>query len=273
MDIVEFLTVLYNSGVGYSSINTARCALSSFLSLGQDKTVGQLPLVKRFLKGVYNKRLSFPRYEQTWNVDVVLKFLRTLSPVNTLSLQSLTWKLVMLLALVTGQRVQTLACLDLTYMKVTDKNVFIQVREILKSSKPGKHLEPINIPAFVDDPRLCVVRVLQEYIRRTDDIRKTRKLLITYTKPYREPSVSTISNWIKVVLLKSGIDISKFKTHSTRSASTTAAFKAGTSVNTILKAAGWKNESVFRKFYNRPVTVQNYDDNFSVRVLRQNSCN
>ncbi|CAC5381269.1 unnamed protein product [Mytilus coruscus] len=59
-----------------------------------------------------------------------------------------------------------------------------------------------------------------------------------------------------------------FKTHSTRGASTSAALRAGVSVNTILKSAGWTNESTFRQFYNRPVTVQEYNDNYSVRVLR-----
>jgi hypothetical protein len=66
------------SGVGYSSINTARSALSSYLTLGKSVSVGQLPLVKRFLKGVYNKKLIFPRYQQTWDVNLVLDYLKTL---------------------------------------------------------------------------------------------------------------------------------------------------------------------------------------------------
>ena len=55
--LIEFLTMLYKSGVGYSSVNTARSALSSYLTLGKSVSVGQLPLVKTFLKGVYNKNL------------------------------------------------------------------------------------------------------------------------------------------------------------------------------------------------------------------------
>ena len=34
VDIIEFLTMLYKSGVGHSSINAARSALSSYLTLG-----------------------------------------------------------------------------------------------------------------------------------------------------------------------------------------------------------------------------------------------
>jgi hypothetical protein len=42
VNIIKFLTMLYKTGVGYSSINTARSALSSFLTLGKSVSVGQL---------------------------------------------------------------------------------------------------------------------------------------------------------------------------------------------------------------------------------------
>ncbi|CAC5422081.1 unnamed protein product [Mytilus coruscus] len=174
----------------------------------------------------------------------------------------------MLLALVTGQRIQTLHCVDLDFMKITKDNVIIEINEILKTSKPGKHLSPISLPAFVEDSRLCIVTVLNAYIERTSAIRTSQKLFVTFVKPYHHPTKSTISNWIKLVLKLAGVNTSIFKTHSTRGASTSAALKAGVSVNSILKSAGWTNESTFRQFYNRPVTVQEYNDNYSVRVLR-----
>ena len=51
---------------------------------------------------------------------------------------------------------------------------------------------------------------------------------------------------------KSGIDVSIFQPHSTRSASTSTAFQQGVSVPDILKKADWSNASVFHRFYNRP---------------------
>jgi hypothetical protein len=104
------------------------------------------------------------------------------------------------------------------------------------------------------------VTVLKEYIQRTEKLRKSQKRFITYTKLYNQPAISTLSNWIKLVLQLAGVNVKLFKTHSTRSASTSA-------VNTILKSAGWTNESIFRKFYNILVTVQGYNENYSVRLL------
>jgi len=78
----------------------------------------------------------------SWDVSVVLKYLKTLIPVAFLSLKHLTWKLVMLLALLTGQRGQTLHLMDIRYIDVNENRVRIQVLELLKTSKPGKHLPP-----------------------------------------------------------------------------------------------------------------------------------
>ena len=110
--------------------------------------------------------------------------------------------------------------------------------------------------------------VLKEYIQRPEKLRKSRKLFATYTKPYNQPAISTLSNSIKLVLQLAGVNVKLFKTHSTRSASMSTALKAGVAVNTILKSARWTNECIFITKYNRPVTVQDYNENYSVRLLR-----
>lgn len=46
-----------------------------------------------------------------------------------------------------------------------------------------------------------------------------------------------------------GIDISQFKAHSTRAASTSA---SGVPMKDILKTANWSRESTFQKFYLKP---------------------
>ena len=52
--LLEFLVGRYESGLSYSSINTARSALSQFLiNTNSDSPYGQIPLVKRFMEGVF----------------------------------------------------------------------------------------------------------------------------------------------------------------------------------------------------------------------------
>lgn len=188
-----------------------------------------------------NKRPIFPRYQQTWDVNFVLDYLKALSPVNSLSLRTLSLKLVMLFALITGQRVHTLHSLDLIFLNIEDDHVNIEIHAILETSKPGKHLPPLFFPAFVGEPRLCMVTFLKECIKRTEKLRKSQNLFVTYRKPYYQPAISTLSNWIKLVLQLAEVNVKLFETHSTRSANTSAALKAGVSVNTILKSAGLTN--------------------------------
>lgn len=54
------------------------------------------------------------------------------------------------------------------------------------------------------------------------------------------------------ILSLSGIDISKFAPHSTRSAAVTSAFKCGVPLDVILKTANWSNSQTFFKYYNKP---------------------
>lgn len=110
--ILDYLTFLYKEGLGYSSLNTARGALSA-LNIKVDGTlIGRNPLVIRFMRGVFNLRPSMPRYTEVWDVEKVLKTLRGMSPVRSLSLKDLTLKLTMLIALTGAARTNTIHLLD-----------------------------------------------------------------------------------------------------------------------------------------------------------------
>ena len=65
------------------------------------------------MKGVYTPRPALPRYNVTWDVIVVLKCLKGLSPLESLSLLQVSQKLLMLLLLLSGQREQTIYLMDM----------------------------------------------------------------------------------------------------------------------------------------------------------------
>ena len=82
--------------------------------------MGEHPIVVRFLKGIFNKRPSLPRYSQIWDVNSVLEKLKDIYPASKLSFKQLTLKAVTLAALITGQRVQTLHMLQLENLNMSD---------------------------------------------------------------------------------------------------------------------------------------------------------
>ncbi|CAC5385879.1 unnamed protein product [Mytilus coruscus] len=84
-----------------------------------------------------------------------------------------------------------------------------------------------------------------------------------FPKPYKPVKKGTIAKWIKQVLILAGIDMTIFTPHSTRGAATS--YVSGRiPIATILRTAGWRKDSVFRKFYQRPITN---DSSFSKEIL------
>ena len=79
--------------------------MSTLLINNAGITVGNFALAKRVLKGIFELKPPSPRYEFVWDVNIVLDFLNNFND-EAMSLEVLTHKLVMLLALATKQRAQ-----------------------------------------------------------------------------------------------------------------------------------------------------------------------
>ncbi len=254
---------MYNSGVGYSALNTARSALSMFLPEINGKTVGESKIICLLMKGVFNIRPSLPRYTEVWDANVVLTFLKLKFPAKKLSLKDLTQKLVTLLALLSGQRVQTLFAIKLENIKFTNSGVTIVIDELLKQSRPSFHPEPLKFKEYAPDRRLCVVKYLNEYIDRTKVLRKTNRLLVSLQEPHHEVTKSTISRWVKNTLKEAGIDTKIFSAHSTRSAGTSKAVQT-IPITELMKKVGWSSAGTFQKYYNKPVVTENCELNQAI---------
>ena len=97
----------------------------------------------------------------------MLDKLREMSPASTLALKELTYKLVMLIALVSAQRGQTIHLLNIKNMTKTESFYSFTITELTKTKKPGHKEDIITLMAFTTDIRLCVYHCLEEYIQRT----------------------------------------------------------------------------------------------------------
>ena len=80
-----------------------------------------LRLVCTFGEEVFEQKPSLPRYAVIWYVNQVLNRLRSYPSIECISLKELTLKVVMLLALLTSQRTQTIHCLDVNHMDISDR--------------------------------------------------------------------------------------------------------------------------------------------------------
>ena len=263
---VEFLSELFDSGLQYRTINVYQSAISaSHLSI-EGSSIGSHQLVSRFMTGIYELHPPQPRVFTTWDVGTILRYLTKFHPAGTLSLKMLTLKLVMLSALVSASRCSYLYQFDLKYHYIKDENYFFVVAVLVKGSTPKKPHMEIRLPSFPEDPALYSFSYCQEYIRRTQTYRPDSSskdlLFLSYIKPHNPVKICTIARWVKEVLSLSGIDISQFSAHSTRSASTSSAFKSGVPISDIMKVADWTQASTFKKFYQKPIK-----DCYGIKIL------
>ena len=106
--MLGYLQYLFDKGFAWGSIGVHRSALSSILEAHKPVPVGQHPLVCRFVRGVFNKRLPSVRAVPTWDIGQVLMYLSKDHPPADLSLFRLTAKVLFLLAAFTAKRVSDL---------------------------------------------------------------------------------------------------------------------------------------------------------------------
>ncbi|CAH1988486.1 unnamed protein product [Acanthoscelides obtectus] len=259
--VLEFLTYHFKKGASYSSLNTYRSAIAQVA--GRD--LAQDYRIQKFFKGVYMLRPSLPKYQNTWDPAVVLNFLREWKN-KDITLRKLNQKLVTLLALATGQRLQTLALIEITHIYKSEIEINIAVPQRIKTSGKDRSQPFFHLPFLNSDPEVCVARVILTYLEKTENLRGSEtSLILTSKMPYRKASTQTLSRWIKIILEKSGIDVHKFSAHSTRHAATSAAKRKGLNMDTIRLSAGWSRDSrMFAQVYNRPLLS---DQRFAEAVL------
>lgn len=255
--------------MGYDCVNTARGALSSLGIVVDGCRAGNHPLVNRLLRGVFNLRPSTPRYTDIWDVTPVLQQLRTMAPVQDLTLKELTLKLAMLMALTQAARVQTLHLLGLKNISIGQDSITMCLGGNIKQCRPKCNTQVVKFQAYPKDTRLCVCETLKMYIGRTKQLRtvgqEDGQLFVSFVKPHKPVSKDTIARWIRSMLVLSGVNIARFTAGSVRTAAASKAKAMAVPVAHIMAKAGWSQETTFARHYDK--VIARTGDEFQEAVL------
>lgn len=139
-------------------VNTARSMLSSVLQLNNNSLlpVGQLPIVKRFMKGIYVLRPSLPRY---LGFEYCVELLQQRWSLSVLSFKAFTSKL-------------TLFVNPFEWTKVSDSQILFNHKygalwpqmylSNYRESYVGNQLKPVEFLAYSEDETFGVVKHSQE---------------------------------------------------------------------------------------------------------------
>ena len=114
----------------------------------------------------------------------------------------LSFKLAALLALTSSARALELIKLDLDFVSIKSDSWEFSFAEHTKVSRPVHPARKIYLPAFPDNPKICVVKTLQEYRSRTETRLQSSRPLISFVRPI---SSQTMSRWLRKAMQLAGI--------------------------------------------------------------------
>lgn len=251
--VLQFLTVYYDTGVGYSSIVLQKAFMSFFIKL-DNAPLGKHPLVAKFVKGTKKARTVKPdKLSYIWDPVPVLKHLETWGPIQDLKYEQLTKRTMALFLLATGQRLQALSLLKRADFIWTEHSVRIKYTDRMKSNDPIDNPLILRFTPYMNEC-ICVFAHLKAYMAHPLSQVAVPYTFSTIKPPTTKAKPVTISNYVKSALNMAGVD-GQFSAYSARSASTSAAARLNIPVCQILTSAGWASESTFARFYNRPLHV------------------
>ncbi|XP_057299263.1 uncharacterized protein LOC130629901 [Hydractinia symbiolongicarpus] len=254
-DVLIHLTELFKGGSGYSVLCTTRSAIASVVSISGYSSLSEHPLISRFIKGVFNIRPSTPKYSLIWDTNVLLTYLKFLSPNKDLSFKDINIKLACLLTILAGQRVHSVHNISVPYIDLTDDVMLCHLPGLLKTTRPKKTDRTLMYRAFPSDPDLCPLQCTKAYLSKREQLisKEIATLFVTFGKPHHAASKDTLSRWIKSAMTSAGIDTSVFSPGSCRSASGSKAKITGVPLDVILKYGTWSRDSTFYRYYCRDV--------------------
>lgn len=143
VEVIQFLTERFKEGAAYESLNSTRSAIS-LISGGR---IGQSKNIARFFKGVFMLKPTKSKYDRIWDVDIALREIEKWFPLEELPIERLTERLVLLLALGTAHRTQTLTAIKLSNIKRSVEGYEIEIPDRIKTSRPGAY-QPLLASLF-----------------------------------------------------------------------------------------------------------------------------
>ena len=207
--------------------------------------------IKKLFKSFFRTNPLKPRYSTFWPVKKLLDYLRTLHPIDDLSLKSLTLKTIALIALTSSDRGQTLHLASLKNMEILPDKIQFVIRDRVKGTR--KVLKPTIITCISSDiTELDVALHVKEYLLRTKDLRGSEDQLFISWASKKGVTRQTLARWLKLVLHLAGIDTTIFSAHSYRGAGLSKAYQKGASIDQVVAAGNWANADIFHTYYNAP---------------------
>ncbi len=270
--VLEFLQDRFTAGLAPSTLKVYVAAISAYhIPLG-GTSMGNEPLVSRFLHGTMRLRPAARTRVPTWDLAIVLQglSLAPFEPLEEVPAKFLTLKALFLLAISSLKRIGDLqalsvapSCLEFAPGMV---KAFLHPKPGYIPKVPANVARSIMLQAFCPPPfqdadqerhnLLCPVRALDAYVHRAALWRKNGQLFICFGPPNQGSPASKqrMSKWVVEAISLAYESAGQpspmaVRSHSTRSMAASKALISGVTLQEVCDAAGWSSPHTFVRFY------------------------
>ncbi|XP_061488048.1 uncharacterized protein LOC133387397 [Rhineura floridana] len=211
--VLQFLHSGFMMGLRPNTLRRHASTLSSILSVSSPGApISSHPFIKPFLRGVALRSPAVVHRFPSWSLPKVLQALQRppFEPIRTVPLRMLSFKVLFLIAVTSARRVSELGALS----SARHLCVFHKDSVVLKTDPSFRpkvdsvfHCnQDIVLPSFCPNPThplekswhsLDVWRALKTYLSRTQEIRRTESLFVSFHPRFMGHKVSnpTLSCW------------------------------------------------------------------------------
>ena len=250
-----------------STIRQHKSCICTTIKQTSDRDHSKEQILQDLMRGLQKVARPPRAVVPAWDLNVILEALSKppFEPLNEVNLKHLTWKTVFLVAWGTAARVSELHALttDKDHLRFEQTNKWLELTAAMdflaKNQRAGQPPRKFRLPALSNKKILCPVRAVRIYLDRTKTFRRNRKKLFlsTFKRSDKEIGIWSISRWLRETIVEcynmvapqDAAATDGAHAHEVRALSASLAVAGHRPVKEVMRAAYWRNESCFTKFY------------------------
>ncbi|KAN0023497.1 hypothetical protein ACTFIV_007883 [Dictyostelium citrinum] len=255
---MNYLTYLFNlkPPLAYSTINSHRSMLNQLLSLKNQTDIAHDPFITRIMTGIHKLRPASAKYNEIWDANLVFRYLSTINIYPKFTFNALLHKTLVLCKMFGLARSSDLVKWSFKALKVTTDSIkgpVINAKE--QRNTKNADISILELTSLEDaNLSVCPVRHLATYLRSSSKKRTSKSGDSVFIHADGTPlQVDDINKVVISTLSKSGIDVTKFKSHSTRSAMASLLLSNNVPFHVVKKMGRWKSNDTVDTFYDKKI--------------------
>ncbi|KAM9972529.1 hypothetical protein ACTFIR_011896 [Dictyostelium discoideum] len=252
---MDYLTHLFKHKppLAFSTINGHRSMLNQLLLLKNQTDIVNDPFITRIMTGIHKLRPSSAKYQEIWDANQIFKHLSTITVIPKYTYTALLKKTLVLCKMFGLARSSDLVKWSFNGLIITPDSI---KGPVINAKEQRKGVLSILELTSLDDTnsQVCPVRHLSTYLRASKGRRKPHSGDSVFIQNEGKPlDVKEINIIVLSTLSSSGIDISKFKSHSTRSAMASLLLSNNVPFHVVKKMGRWKSNDTVDTFYDKRI--------------------